>query len=368
MSGTTKKLQLLGKLQSSVYILSEGETLADAPIDADVVIDPYSDEAVFPEGGSGGAQSDWNAAEGEPGHVLNRPFYSEGGSVTLLEETTLITSEEADDGAFIPSVIDLTGISEIEVTYNGTKYVCPITVDDSEGLMSYYFGDLSLMSEDIESTGEPFVGLFFDTTSAEAAGIPGLILPLDGSTEFTVSIAYTDEVVTPIPKKYLTELRGQKTYVLDLDSGTASSAPPLMEEMDTAELQNSMIVIRNGKEYTVTGITGRSETEYDGVTYNIVEFVCASAMDVGDMPICFTTYAWIDSMVNVGVTRRAISVATNPPTAQIYAALEKGYANWLNACSIPFPYITMKSITEGSTKQFKITVDDNGTLTTTALS
>ena len=82
MSGTTKKLQLLGKLQSSVYILSEGETLEDAPIDADVVIDPYSDEAVFPEGGSGGAQSDWNAAEGEPGHVLNRTHYSTYESAT----------------------------------------------------------------------------------------------------------------------------------------------------------------------------------------------------------------------------------------------------------------------------------------------
>lgn len=41
-----------------VYILDKGETIADAPADADVVIDPYSAEAVFPENMTGGGLSD----------------------------------------------------------------------------------------------------------------------------------------------------------------------------------------------------------------------------------------------------------------------------------------------------------------------
>ena len=44
-------------------------------------------------GGASVAQSDWNANEGEPGHILNRPFYTEAGKgfVEVAPEATIET-------------------------------------------------------------------------------------------------------------------------------------------------------------------------------------------------------------------------------------------------------------------------------------
>ena len=54
-------------------------------------------------GGSGGAQPDWNAAEGKPGHILNRPFYSEvveSVDVEVKEQTiTSVTNSSGKHSA-----------------------------------------------------------------------------------------------------------------------------------------------------------------------------------------------------------------------------------------------------------------------------
>lgn len=44
-------------------------------------------------GGGGGAQPDWNAAEGEPGHILNRPCWKDR-SVVLLPPTDITGTAE----------------------------------------------------------------------------------------------------------------------------------------------------------------------------------------------------------------------------------------------------------------------------------
>ena len=295
MSGTTKKLQLLGKLQSGVYFLSEGETLADAPIDADVVIDPYSAEAVFPEGGSGGAQSDWNAAEGEPGHVLNRPFYSEYGMKTLLEETTMTATEETEGMAIIPHVVDITGVPEVEVVYNGTKYVCPVTIDDSEGMVTFEFGDRSLMGDDIESTGEPFVAMFFDATSAGVAGVPGVIAALDGSAEFTISIVGNAETAHPIPEKYLPS--SVKPFIVDISNVDLSSSQTLMTQPGD---EISKILFSGG---TVLFKHRTVEGSYETVAfYNVLYFA----------------YVPATKNTHIFITRGTITTGALTPTEIVY--------------------------------------------------
>lgn len=200
MSGTTKKLQLLGKLQSSVYILSEGETLADAPIDADVVIDPYSDEAVFPEGG--GAQSDWNAAEGEPGHVLNRPFYSDIVNGVALPET-IPTYDEGMEAHVLANPLSLIVGEKYTVNWNGVEYTTNcVEVDQGDGTLMNCIGNVGAMMG-TGDTGEPFVIINCPKEVVAVTGFGAIVSSLDGATDITISITGPVETVHPLPIRYV---------------------------------------------------------------------------------------------------------------------------------------------------------------------
>lgn len=202
-------------------------------------------------GGTGGAAPDWNAAEGQPGHILNRPFYSEYGMKTLLEETTLTASAETDgNGALLEEFLDLTGISEVEVTYNGTKYVCPVqeTIEETpSGIATMWtFGNIGVLNGDGEDTGEPFGVMCGDAVFAEEMGVKGLVAPLDGSTEFTISIVGTTEIVHPIPEKYIPD-SARKVFVTveKTDSGEWMADKTYYEitEMIVAGIDVNMAVI-----------------------------------------------------------------------------------------------------------------------------
>lgn len=154
----------------------------------------------IPTGGGGGAPSDWNAAEGEPGHVLNRPFYSEVAVGTVLAETSPAFSEE--QSAFIlTDPITVTTGGEYTVKWNGTEYTCVCGDVDVDGVICQYLGNASPMGGD--DTGEPFFMLVLRSELASEMGCTAQILPLDGSTELTISITGTVETVHQIPVKYI---------------------------------------------------------------------------------------------------------------------------------------------------------------------
>ena len=54
-----------------------------------------------------------------------------------------------------------------------------------------------------DDTGEPFFMLILPAEMAAEVGVYAQILPIDGSTELTISITGIEETVTPIPEKYL---------------------------------------------------------------------------------------------------------------------------------------------------------------------
>ena len=134
----------------------------------------YADACFSAGGGSGGnvsAPSDWNAAEGEAGHVLNRTHYMETGE-TLMAETTF----EGSDGTFtcVYSGEALVSGELVEVTYNGQKYICTIRLVD--GFIS--FGYNPAVGKD---KGVPFVCVIDEGML--------LCMPFDGATAVTMSIA-----------------------------------------------------------------------------------------------------------------------------------------------------------------------------------
>lgn len=197
-------------------------------------------------GGSGGTaeQSDWNAAEGEPGHVLNRTHYTE--QKVIVPETTLECNDDNE------GYLDLTGQCTIvagktyTVTYNGVSYtrIAVACDDDMVGL-----GNLVIDDDRAENTGEPFLLLwgkdfceFLDKSFS------------DGEYS-TVTFMVTEEAVEKIPPKYLPEGVGYaenevlfQENTLAYDSGLGAFLVPNFLPM----VGETYTVTYNGTAYTVT--------------------------------------------------------------------------------------------------------------------
>jgi hypothetical protein len=159
-------------------------------------------------GGSGGGSSapaDWNAKEGETGHILNRTHWEEAGElIEILPETKVVLANgqgfiEPEDDA--PNLVD--GI-EYHITWNGIEYVS-YGFDAGDGYA--YVGDIYTASRGeigVESTGEPFV------IGCDARGY--MVMSLDNSAEVTVAITGKNAIVHKIATKYLPELSDSSDY------------------------------------------------------------------------------------------------------------------------------------------------------------
>ena len=155
------------------------------------------------EGGGGGmGGADWNAAEGEPGHVLNRTHWSDGvETVEILPTCTPMYDE--DEGWFVLADAPALGVGKnYTVNYNGTEYRC-VGIDSTPmGEPGVYVGDLYTATGGqvgTAPTGEPFVIL-----SGYAEGVQiMMILDLTGATEVTLYISETRENIHKLDNKYL---------------------------------------------------------------------------------------------------------------------------------------------------------------------
>lgn len=173
-------------------------------------------------GSSGRAQSDWNAAEGEPGHILNRPFY-DGILVDRVFAKRGLKLAEYDgiSGFMMPDVVTVFTGEEYTVNYNGMDVNCTCVEITFMGLPMQAMGNLAAMNG-VGNTGEPFVLL---VVPAEYAGMIGFgigIVPLDGSTTLNVSVRGLTPSVKPIPTKYLPRY----TIVLNEDETIMTGVTP----------------------------------------------------------------------------------------------------------------------------------------------
>ena len=114
---------------------------AEAPIDSKVDVWIDTDEeapTVNPGGGTVVAQSDWNAAEGEPGHVLNRTHYENGTETkTLLDTSVTVASNQFQNVGYVP----LTEGNVYTVTWDGVEYECVAFISNALGFPAPSIGN-----------------------------------------------------------------------------------------------------------------------------------------------------------------------------------------------------------------------------------
>ncbi len=265
---------------ADVYILAEGETLADAAGKADVVLAP--DE-------SGGIWADWNAAEGEVGYIQNRPFGDE--TVCVLPETELEFSyEESLYGAFTePQQLPVAG-SIYNIRFGDGEYSCMCeTLDD--GLT---MGNLGVMGG--PDTGEPFMIAIYDNVM--------MIVTTEEVSRVVVAVSGVQPV--PIKPAYAPE-----SVVLDLVSlGLPTVKENAVVSIPFTDTQTLALAYKNGglrlildAEYSYTNVFA-----YGNVQQTIQTSVCVTAQIRRDSFRNFSIRALLeDSIIFIAVNAGTLS-------------------------------------------------------------
>lgn len=196
--------------------------------------------------------SDWNAAEGEPGHVLHRTHWAEEHADEILPETT-VEIDPSEGMAVLPEpVLSLTAGNEYTVKWNGAEYKCKAQLMEDDGLTAHVLGDFEGMTGGV-STGEPFVLICSTAETAAQVGFSIMIYSLGGSTSATFSIKTGTESVHRLDGKFLPE-------------GT-----PYMESFSVSLPETAGVSLGDGS-FGISGSLELSEGETYTVTYNGVKY------------------------------------------------------------------------------------------------
>ena len=340
--------------------------------------EPESSYQLFPKnrefekraGGNTGSQSgvhpDWNQNDKTaPDYVKNRPFYTDTVETVLVEESTV---SFADAGGFYSAEFQSTFSATVGETYkvywDGTVYEC--TCVDFSG--STIIGNLSIVGLGSD-TGEPFIVVI------NGSGI--VIATTDTSASHTFSISETVVIVVKIDEKYLPDIVATKSDVevtQEVLDGAFSSVATFTFDKQTSgrdtfdfngfnyykisdfnpapeDVISFKGTTENGDEYS--GInTGNNCAQYGGV------FIVVASAGSCSLPITET-----------------VTGSFNAPSAGLYAKYEvdnpyhtAGTGEFTLRASTGSLFITgllLKSSTADSSKKFRITVDDSGTLTAT---
>ena len=328
-------------------------------------------------GGNGGAnvQSDWNQNdETAPDYVKNRPFYTGDRVQTVfVEESTASFSFSNDDGMYtglFPSTFDATVGDTYKVYWDGSTYEC--TCVDFFGNSA--IGNLSIVGRGAD-TGEPFIMVLIETEI--------YIYTADTSASHTFSISGFVQELVKIDEKYLPEYsvlysgdpanwsNAKKQQMYD---DFISGKLVLYNYSETANLVLSVFysttaglkfvffegyrylrsfvrnAFSNPIELTESGINHLIENQINNLTRWKLYSANYSEVSVGDL---LSMYVAFDSTTNKACifTDTKSDIGTEVVNSTI---VTNGDSD-----------IVLSSSTSGSSKKFKITVDDSGTLTAT---
>lgn len=277
------------------------------------VLSKTADGTAWTDPPSGGVQPNWNQNDPTAAdYVANRPGgYTEVMETTLYEGTISTTYQNGWNAAEMEVAIPIVAGKKYVVVFNGTRYVCtsftatlgPKVDGVCIGNATFFLGG--------EDTGEPFVVI----TAA-----PTMLFVAQNAGPHTLNILEEVETVVPFQSKYIPTER----MVINL-LGTANNPSidvtfkEIIEYMDTSR----DIVINYDQEiYPLAGNTMKS-IKFAKLVYGYGQ----SQWTIRGFEVTEDGVTWISQLLN---------------------------ADWL-----------IKSSTVNSTKKFRITVDDTGTISAT---
>ena len=325
-----------------------------------------------------GARHDWNENDPtKPGYIENRPFYTGDPVETVLVEERTVPFTDSNHGLYIAQIqsnfVPTVG-ETYKVSWDGTVYECTC-VDFNK---NPFIGNLSIVGVGSD-TGEPFVMGIVD------GGIS--IMTADTSASHIISISGFVAEVVKIADKYLPEYsvlyRGDPTDWSDakkqqmyddfisrklvLYNSSGSRFGVVLSVWYGGTIGLNFIFFENRQLKIFTGndfLEGVDLSEF-GINELIKNYIYtltswkiyqtkASEVSEGDL---LSAYVEFDSTTNKAC------ILTNIKTNMVGVSKPKKSTIVTNGDSD----VTLSSSTAGSTKKFKITVDDSGTITATEI-
>ena len=282
------------------------------------------------------------------------PYVVAGVRAEVQPETTV---EVNDMGEMDCEVQTLLVVGETyTVNWNGTEYTC--VAQDASAFASGAVGLGELTELGLLGNGEPFALLIGEDEGAKSA----FIAPFDGSTSVTFSIYQDGTEIHKLDNRCLPDgvpYIGEKLEkVLDEITANFDGGKYLYRgssPLNIAVGQN-YLVKWNGKEYRCMAVDG---TGLSGVEQGSVVLANPGAN--------LTTYAgMIFAIVTVpGETMATIVSNDSEATVSIHHITPEYHKLDEGLLPESVDGIVVRSSTADSTKKFKITVDDSGTITAT---
>lgn len=306
--------------------------------------------------GGGTVNADWNAAEGEAGHVLNRTHYVTFDEKTVYSEIACTPADGklmiAEQYGYYPA----DGETCI-VTWNGVDYTCTAFVESSSSFNQIAIGN----KRDIDGgsdTGEPFSFILFDEVMAALYGAYCIGFANDGSTAVTISVKAKNETVHRLDDRFIhardwNAANGETGHILNRTHYTERDVPVKeITTMGNLVLGSSMPVI--GKIYKVT---------WNGVTYECIAekvsygVTLKRTMDGVECPFILdfvenATMVGVSVVIKDGSDTYTVSVEGDDTIHQ----LDEKY----------IPDMSKLTLLSPNGTRYQITVDDSGNLTATA--
>lgn len=318
--------------------------------------------------GKDGMQPDWNQNdETAQDYVKNRPFYmGDPVEAVLVEESTV---SFVDDGglymAEFPSTFKATAGETYKVSWDGTVYECTCV----EMGVDLVIGNLSIY-EAGSDTGEPFI-IYIEN------GIYPFINTTDTSDSHTISISGIVQEIVKIPAKFIDKDTSGYIAVHKSDTMTEEEANNYIRVISKGE---AVFIIWDNLCIEKISFIGQSGGDLQLITQNHERYLITknneglySVMDrvlsVARFPYNYTletSPVVIESDVNrinisptrvynkVGSTVVLFRVEPNGIKSKAFDVLGNGEA--------VTPALILYSSTPNSTKKFRITVDDTGTI------
>ena len=228
---------------------------------------------------------DWNASEGQPGHILNRTHWVDVVKGTVLMDN--VTIPMTDGQAEVPTgdVVILPGTTYL-ITFNGVEYKCTVrdgaTIDPSgagmvvAGNIEYALG--------IGDTGEPFV----------LAGADGMMTIMDVydpiATSCTISTQKITETIHKLDNMFVdaewmaTETVTKGAVILE---GTSLTGVPASTEVNASavcDYGTTYIATINGIEYQYKTNERNPDlnVEEDDIIFGNLAFISSNLPNTGE--------------------------------------------------------------------------------------
>ena len=317
-------------------------------------------------------QSDWNQNdEAAADYVKNRPFYTGNPVETVLVEESTVSFVDAGYGGIYAAQFSSAFAATVGETYkvywDGTAYECTCVSFDNTPTI----GNLSITGEGSD-TGEPFI-------IGVENGVGIQILTADASDTHTFSISGLVTEVVKIDEKYLPDTVAAKSEVeatQEVLDGVFSSVATFIFDKQTSGRDTFNFNAFNYYKISDFNTAPEDVISFKGTREGGVEF---SKITIGSNCV---KYGYFIVVASAGECSLPVSETTTfsftAPSAGLYAMYKvdnprytAGTGEFTLRASTGSLFITgllLKSSTAGSTKKFKITVDDSGTITATEVS